>query len=616
MAAIVSWTSSPGEDVATISQKVAGAGASVFLLAAALAGAGIWVSGDFASGLKSQSKASAVLRAHMEADMMHDALHADVLSAQLVTMAGVGSISDVHKALSEHADTFRKAVAQSRAGADDAEVKQVLDGMKSAVDEYVVAADEAVSLFEASNAAGMAAMPEFEHKFKVLEGLMDKAGDVIESRDAASTTKAAKQAETAKTAMFVLLGLAAAFSGALVYLSRSTIVGPIQQLTADMRKLASGDIDIELKGASRTDEVGDIGRAVRAFQDVITRNAHAEAARAEAARKIEAERETEAGRERLARAQAQQAVVETLANGLDRLANGDLVCRINSTFPNEYERLRHDFNAAVDRLHATVSGFVHAVSSVQTGVGEIGSATNDLSRRTEQQAAALEETAAALDEITATVRKTASGAGDTSRAVQGVRQEAVTSGAIVREAVEAMGQIDSSSSKISQIIGVIDEIAFQTNLLALNAGVEAARAGEAGRGFAVVATEVRALAQRSADAAREIKALISESGEQVGRGVNLVGQAGAALEQILQRVAHIADLTEEIASSAQEQAVGLDQVNRAVNQMDQVTQQNAAMVEQTTAASHSLMQETDSLFDLASRFTIQQAGERHLRAAG
>ena len=602
--------------MATIAQKVTGAGAAVFLLASALAGAGLWVAGSFSSGLQTQTKAASVLRHHMEADMMHDAVHADVLEAELATsQSGAGSVADARKGLTEHMATFRKALSDARAGADDPKAAAAIDSVKAAVDDYIKTADETLSLFEASNAAGMTAMPEFQHKFSVLEDLMAKAGDVIENRAAQTAENAGAQSRLAGTIMLVLLGLSAAFSGGLIFLSRQTIVTPIQQLTADMRKLAAGDIDIELKGANRTDEVGDIGRAVRAFQDVIAHNATEAAARAEAIRRIEADREADASRERLARAQQQQLVVDALGSGLDRLANGDLVYRIDVGFPAEYEGLRRDFNAALDRLHATVSGFVHAVGAVQSGVGEIGSAANDLSRRTEQQAASLEETAAALDEITATVRKTASGAVDTSRAVQSVRQEAVTSGAIVREAVDAMGQIDSSSSKISQIIGVIDEIAFQTNLLALNAGVEAARAGDAGRGFAVVATEVRALAQRSAGAAREIKSLISESGDQVGRGVELVGQAGTALEQILERVAKIADLTEEIASSAQEQAVGLDQVNRAVNQMDQVTQQNAAMVEQTTAASHNLMNETDALFDLAARFNIDRNADHRYRAA-
>ena len=249
------------------------------------------------------------------------------------------------------------------------------------------------------------------------------------------------------------------------------------------------------------------------------------------------------------------------------------------------------------------------VAAIRSGAGEISQAADDLSRRTEQQAASLEETAAALDQITATVRKTASGAKQCSDVVLAARGDAEKSGEIVRDAVGAMSAIEQSSTQISQIIGVIDEIAFQTNLLALNAGVEAARAGDAGRGFAVVASEVRALAQRSADAAKEIKTLISSSGTQVGAGVSLVGQTGEALNRIVERVAEIDGLVSEISASAQEQATGLQQVNTAVNQMDQVTQQNAAMVEQSTAASHSLSQEAETLAGSVARFQIGAAAQ-------
>src|SRR5690606_18841880 len=256
------------------------------------------------------------------------------------------------------------------------------------------------------------------------------------------------------------------------------------------------------------------------------------------------------------------------------------------------------------QLQDAMSVVVTNVSAIRSGSGEISQAADDLSRRTEQQAASLEETAAALDQITATVNRTAAGARQASDTVQAAKGDAETSGNVVRDAVSAMGAIEKSAQEITQIIGVIDEIAFQTNLLALNAGVEAARAGDAGRGFAVVASEVRALAQRSAEAAKEIKVLISASTSQVNSGVSLVGQTGEALQRIVSRVAEIDGLVSEIAASAQEQATGLQQVNTAVNQMDQVTQQNAAMVEQSTAASHSLAQEAEALAGSVARFQI------------
>ena len=315
---------------------------------------------------------------------------------------------------------------------------------------------------------------------------------------------------------------------------------------------------------------------------------------------------TAAEHERLAALAAadQKDVVEALAAALRRLADGDLSARLNEVFPGDYEVVRGDFNDAVAKLDAALSSVVESVEGIRSGSSEITHAADDLSRRTEQQAASLEETAAALDEITATVKKTAEGATHARQVVTVAKQDAETGGAVVAKAVAAMTEIQASSQKVSQIIGVIDEIAFQTNLLALNAGVEAARAGDAGKGFAVVASEVRALAQRSAEAAKEIKALIHASTNQVKTGVDLVGETGKALSRIVDQVAQINGVMSEIAASSQEQATGLQEVNTAVNQMDQATQQNAAMVEESTAASHSLAREADTLNGLMSQFTL------------
>ena len=306
-------------------------------------------------------------------------------------------------------------------------------------------------------------------------------------------------------------------------------------------------------------------------------------------------------------------VVAVLAEGLGRLARGDVSQHITAAMDPRYAQIKADFNTAIDCLRETVSTITQRTSTMQAGVDEISYASDDLARRTEQQAASLEETAAALDEITATVVRSAEGARRASQAASAARVDAGRSGEVVQQAVAAMGEIEKSSAQIGQIIGVIDEIAFQTNLLALNAGVEAARAGEAGRGFAVVAQEVRALAQRSADAAKEIKTLIANSTAQVDRGVKLVGESGASLDGIVGKVGEIDGLISEIARSAQEQATGLNQVNAAVNQMDQVTQQNAAMVEETTAAAANLKTEAHDLADLMKRF---KTGEAQTTARG
>ncbi len=306
--------------------------------------------------------------------------------------------------------------------------------------------------------------------------------------------------------------------------------------------------------------------------------------------------------------------ISTLASGLTNLAAGDLRVRIDQPLTARLDKLRNDFNSALAAMESAIRDVSAAATAMQSGAGEIAQASDDLSRRTEQQAASLEETAAALQEITTNVGKTADGAKHAREVVSKTTKEAEQSGEVVREAVTAMGGIEQSSRQIGQIISVIDEIAFQTNLLALNAGVEAARAGDAGRGFAVVASEVRALAQRSAEAAKEIKGLISTSAQQVSVGVRLVGETGRALERIMAQVVDINSAVADIAASASEQATGLAEVNTAVNQMDQVTQQNAAMVEQSTAASHHMAQETAELTRLTGRFQTSGSASGVARA--
>ncbi|MFD1190973.1 MULTISPECIES: methyl-accepting chemotaxis protein [Phenylobacterium] len=303
-------------------------------------------------------------------------------------------------------------------------------------------------------------------------------------------------------------------------------------------------------------------------------------------------------------------VTESLADGLARLADGDLSFRLNNAFAPQFEKLRHDYNAAISRLEQTIAAIKASTTGMHSSVRELDQAAASLSRRTESQAASLEETAAALDEITETISRSAGNAKRAAQVVSTAKTGAHESNQVVSDAVAAVGEIEASSAQIGQIIGVIDEIAFQTNLLALNAGVEAARAGDAGKGFAVVASEVRALAQRSAEAAKEIKSLIEASSEQVGAGVRLVGLTGEALQRIATQVNEIDGLVGEIASSAQEQASGLAQINSAINQMDQATQQNAAMVEESTAATRAVAHEAQALAEATERFRLSAGAGR------
>jgi methyl-accepting chemotaxis protein len=315
--------------------------------------------------------------------------------------------------------------------------------------------------------------------------------------------------------------------------------------------------------------------------------------------------------QRQAAEQQQAAAVAALGVALSKLASGDLSVRVEGALSPEFAGLKTDFDNAAAALDRTMSAVSRGAFGIRAGADDIARAADDLAQRTEQQAATLEETAAAVEQLTATVDRTASSAKEVSARVGEAAADARRSGDVVTRAAQAMSQIETSSAKVSQILGVIDEIAFQTNLLALNAGVEAARAGDAGRGFAVVAQEVRALAQRSADAAKEIKTLIADSSRQVGEGVDLVGQTSEALRGIVDKVGAIDSLVDEIAASANEQASALGQVNVAVNQLDQVTQRNTAMVQQSTEATHALRAEAADLSNHVGGFRTGSSGQDH-----
>jgi methyl-accepting chemotaxis protein len=378
---------------------------------------------------------------------------------------------------------------------------------------------------------------------------------------------------------------------------------PVKALTAAMQRLAQGDNNVAIPSLGRGDEIGQMAATVQTFKEAAIEKIRL-SDEAGKARKLADEQRVEAEQVRAIAASQQAHAMKYIAEGLERLAEGDLLYRADDPFSADYEKLRLDFNAAMEKLQQTMIVVSDNVATIRSGSTEITTAADDLSKRTEQQASTLEETAAALNQITSTARKTSDGANHAREIVGTAKTDAERSGEVVRRAVETMNGIEKSSGQITQIIGVIDEIAFQTNLLALNAGVEAARAGEAGRGFAVVASEVRALAQRSAAAAKEIKTLISASTSQVEEGVGLVAEAGKALERIVAHVMTINDIVADIASSADAQATELGQVNAAVTQMDQVTQQNAAMVEESTTASHALALQTEKLNQLIGRFRV------------
>ena len=402
-----------------------------------------------------------------------------------------------------------------------------------------------------------------------------------------SPDQALAEVAKAKFLSFAVAGVAFLIMCSLSALAlRSMMSRPLQDVGKLVNEIADGNYDQQTVHLSRGDEIGSIARNVDNLKV-----------------QLAAAREEEEARH--AAQEEQKRVVERLSDGLQRLSQGDLTRTIDQAFSPEYEALRNNYNQSVRTLVGIIDSVIDTSSRIRGNSEEISQSSSDLSRRTESQAATLEETAAALDELTASVKSAAEGAREVEGIVTGARATAEQGGEVVSAAVDAMSRIESSSEQIAQIIGVIDDIAFQTNLLALNAGVEAARAGEAGRGFAVVASEVRALAQRSSEAAQEIKGLISESSQQVNQGVDLVGRTGEELNKIIESVSNISGHVSSIATGAEEQSISLGEINTGVTQLDQVTQHNAAMVEESTAAAQILRNDASELANQVSVFKTQ-----------
>jgi len=418
---------------------------------------------------------------------------------------------------------------------------------------------------------------------KRLDGIVEAEKDDI--TEAGTNLRATSTAAQQRVLWIAVLGFLIG-TAALGLMAVFQIVRPIHRVTAALKELAEGRLEVEVQGLQRGDEVGTLAKALQVFK---------QQAIAEHKRNEETVH-----------------VVQTVGAGLEALAKGNLTYRLNTQMSGSFAKLKDDFNAALAQLEDAMKSVLSGTEDIGVGANEISQAADDLSRRTEQQAASLEQTAAALEEITATVKMTAQNAKEATTIVTKAKAAAEEGGGVVKTAITAMGQIEQSSKQITDIIGIIDEIAFQTNLLALNAGVEAARAGDAGKGFAVVASEVRALAQRSSQAAKEIKSLIQASGGHVASGVKYVGETGDSLRRIVEQVMQINALVSEMANAAQQQSTGIEEVNAAVTQMDQVTQQNAAMVEQSTAAARNLAVQTGELKEMVTFFSVSggEAGDQ------
>lgn len=430
-----------------------------------------------------------------------------------------------------------------------------------------------------------------------------------QERDASALANSAAAERTVSIVVaLIALTVVSLFAG--VYLIGRSITRPATAITGAMRRLADGETEFAVPGLQRGDEFGAMAHALEIFRQAAIAKIELEAQAHAARQQAEAEKvRFQVAAESEAQARLMQATTG-LAAALRRLAGGDLSFELNEPFAPDFEALRHDLNQTIRQLDAAMSGVVQSSVVIDGGSQEISQSAADLARRTEQQAASLEETAAALDELTANIRISAERAVEARAVAHSADKDANRTANLVVDTVSAMEKIEQSSGKIGNIIGVIDEIAFQTNLLALNAGVEAARAGEAGRGFAVVAQEVRELAQRSARAAAEIKALIQTSGTEVKEGARFVRETGAALSRIGGSVKTINGHIEAIAAATHEQSLGLAEINTAVNHLDQGTQKNAAMVEENNAASAMLAGETARLKELVHQFRLSDVEAR------
>jgi methyl-accepting chemotaxis protein len=405
----------------------------------------------------------------------------------------------------------------------------------------------------------------------------------------------------------ILIGAASvlAAAGIAFFIVRPKIVVRLRHLSRVTLAIAEGQLDTRI-GDYGTDEIGDVAKAVRIFRDAAVEKISLES-QAQEQQKIAAEERLRNEQARNAAAQQVEMLVAMLGRALSGMAQGDLLVRLTDPCAPEYAKVKEDFNAALATLQETISAIRLSAQEVSNASAEISASTTDLSQRTEEQAASLEETSSSLERIASIVRKNAERAQQASQFAGKTRAVADRGGEVVTQAMGAMSRIEESSREISDIINLIDEIARQTNLLALNAAVEAARAGEAGRGFAVVASEVRSLAQRSSEAAKGIRDLITSSSGRVQEGVEFVNRAGSALGDIVESIKQVVDIVSEIAAASGEQASGIEEVNRALARMDEVTQQNSALVEENAATAKALSQQASEMTDRVDFFQLEDA---------
>ncbi|NBZ86610.1 methyl-accepting chemotaxis protein [Stagnihabitans tardus] len=552
---------------------------------AVMAIAGLWGLAFYQSSLSYDRQVilGQVTRHTVTTDMFHEGIEAATVTGVLTgPNATPGEKEKARERLESAIAGIEAEFAMLEAIDDFPTLSARVDAARPMVETYVKTARSTVDIALQDVAMGRAQLPSFMDSFSKLEVELAAMAEEVEN-----VSTALQEENRGKTKLYGLLGgvgalIAMAMMGISAWKLTQMIVTPMGRLRRALAQVASGDFAFRIGSITRNDDIGAIARDIdRVSERVVAMMAERDAQQDEAAQ-----------------------IIAALGQGLRDLAQGNLAAEITGNFTGSYDSLRSDFNQAAQQLRQSIHQVVEVSTTIRAQSSDLSRASENLASRTENQAATLEETAAALEQVTGGMNSAASNAREVEEVVQRARNEVEHSGTVVLSAVSAMHEIEASSSQISQIIGVIDDIAFQTNLLALNAGVEAARAGDAGRGFAVVASEVRALAQRSSTAAKEIKGLIGASAQQVEKGVQQVDQARSALNAVVTQVARISDLVSQIARGSGEQARALHEINLGVAQLDQVTQQNAAMAEESGAASRAVEEEAMDLDRIVSRFAL------------
>lgn len=532
--------------------------------------------------LVSINAATGLLRNHMEADMGHDAIRAEVVS--IVASRQTGAIDAAQSAadLSERLEDFEKHMAVTASVSDAPAVIAARRAAEPAFRAYVQTGRDIAAQAAAGTVPDDARLRQFQALFEQLEGEMAKVSDAVQSHAQETSDDANAVATQALLITFGSLLAVLFLLGWIVRAARLYLVEPITGIAGGVRTMAEGQLGVTLAVDRRNDEIGDLARSVMELRDSL----------------VEA---------RAATSRQASDIVASIGSGLSELAAGKLCYRITQPLTGPFEKLRIDFNAALGALAAALASMVKSTDRLGAVAQDIGSSAGDLSNRNSNQAASLEETAAAIASLAQRVAGSTEAVATARSAVDSVGAEINRGGKVIEHAEEAMDRIETGSQEIGKIVGVIDGIAFQTNLLALNAGVEAARAGDAGRGFAVVASEVRALAQRSADAAHEIKALIANSSHEIGEGVRLVRDAGSSLRAITGQMDEINRVMEVVEVGASEQNVSLRSIDETSRQIEQITQSNSAVAEQVSDASRTVIASIDEVMRQLTRFDIGHA---------